>query len=45
MNFTKILQPGSAMPGRQLDTSVRLDSRFSDKLDSWGLTAQFRIQF
>ncbi|MCG7630526.1 hypothetical protein MHM88_22220, partial [Epibacterium sp. MM17-32] len=45
MNFTKILQAGSALPARQLDTSVRLDSRFSDKLDSWGLTAQVRLQF
>ena len=45
MNFTKILQPGSALPARQLDTSLRLDSRFSDTLDSWGLTAQLRLQF
>jgi hypothetical protein len=45
MNWTQIIDGGSAAPARQLDASMRLDSRFSDQLDSWGLTAQFRLQF
>ena len=44
-NRTAILNGGSAQPARQLDASVRADSRFSDSLDSWGLTAQIRLQF
>ncbi|OBY24361.1 hypothetical protein A9D60_24540 [Leisingera sp. JC1] len=45
LNYTKILEPGSALPGRQLDASFRADTRFSDRLDSWGVTAQIRLQF
>lgn len=45
MNRTKILDGGSALPARQMDASVRIDSRFSDRLDSWGLTGQVRFQF
>ncbi len=44
-NRTAILDSGSALPARQLDASIRADSRFSDSLDSWGLTAQMRLQF
>jgi fibronectin-binding autotransporter adhesin len=40
-----LLGEGSRIPARQLDTSIRLDSRFSNKLDSWGITAQLRLQF
>lgn len=45
LNYTKLLNEGRAIPARQLDASVRLDSRFSDKIDSWGVTAQVRLQF
>jgi hypothetical protein len=45
VNYTRILDGGSALPARQLDITGRVDSRFSDRLDSWGLTAQVRLQF
>ncbi|MBS0123540.1 hypothetical protein KB874_05285 [Aestuariicoccus sp. KMU-90] len=45
VNYTRILDDGSALPARQLDITGRVDSRFSDRLDSWGLTAQVRLQF
>jgi fibronectin-binding autotransporter adhesin len=45
VNYTDLLGEGSRIPARQLDTSIRLDSRFSNKLDSWGITAQLRLQF
>jgi hypothetical protein len=45
MNYTRLLDNGLAGAARQLDASVRLDGRFSDRLDSWGLTAQVRLQF
>ncbi|EBA08787.1 beta strand repeat-containing protein [Sagittula stellata] len=44
-NYTAILDAGSAVPARQVDASLRADTRFSDNLDSWGLTAQVRLQF
>ena len=45
VNYTKILNPGSALPARQLDIAGRIDSRFSEQLDSWGVTLQLRLQF
>jgi hypothetical protein len=45
LNYTQLLDTGRAVPARQLDASVRLDGRFSDKLDGGGLTAQVRLQF
>ena len=45
MNYTKLLNSGSALPARQLDASVRADGRFGENMDSWGLTAQLRVSF
>ncbi|OCX58181.1 hypothetical protein BFP70_19180 [Thioclava sp. SK-1] len=45
INYTKLLDSGTALPARQLDASVRVDGRFSDTLDGWGITAQMRLQF
>lgn len=46
LNYTQILQPGNAiLNAKQLNASVRLDGRFGETLDSWGLTAQMRLQF
>ncbi|WP_207796952.1 hypothetical protein [Tritonibacter scottomollicae] len=46
LNYTRILDPGSAfLSARQLDTSIRVDGRFGDQLDGWGVTAQMRLQF
>ncbi|ARE41191.1 Flagellar hook-length control protein FliK [Rhodovulum sp. P5] len=45
MNLTRLFGAGSALPLRQLDASIRADSRFSNKMDSWGVTLQARLQF
>ncbi|MCX7645547.1 MAG: autotransporter outer membrane beta-barrel domain-containing protein, partial [Rhodobacteraceae bacterium] len=45
LNYTRLLDPGQAANARQLNASVRLDGRFSDTLESWGITAQVRLQF
>ena len=45
VNYTKLLDTGRAIPARQLDASVRVDGRFSNQLDGWGITAQVRLQF
>ena len=45
VNYTKIMSGQGALPARQMDASIRADTRFSDQLDSWGLTAQVRLQF
>ncbi|MBP0484972.1 beta strand repeat-containing protein, partial [Sagittula salina] len=45
MNYTRIMDGGGAMAPRQMDASIRADTRFSEQLDSWGLTAQVRLQF
>ncbi|MBL3595786.1 hypothetical protein JMM63_09405 [Rhodovulum sulfidophilum] len=44
-NYTRILGKGQAGAARQMDASVRVDSRFGDDLDGWGVTAQMRFQF
>jgi len=44
LNYTRLLTPGQAR-ARQLDTSVRLDGRKGKNIESWGLTAQLRLQF
>lgn len=44
-NFQKLLDGGSALPARQMSTNIRADSRFGESLKSWGLTAQFQLQF
>ncbi|SFE28668.1 hypothetical protein SAMN04515678_10866 [Roseivivax sediminis] len=45
LNYTRLLSDGSALPASQFNGSVRLDTRFSESLDSWGVTAQMRLQF
>jgi fibronectin-binding autotransporter adhesin len=45
LNYVRILNPGQAIPARQLNASVRADARFGGQLDSWGLTGQLRLQF
>jgi fibronectin-binding autotransporter adhesin len=46
LNYTQILEPGNAvLNAKQLNASIRLDGRFGETLDSWGVTAQMRLQF
>lgn len=45
LNYVKILDVGNKVDAKQLSASVRGDIRLSDQLESWGLTAQMRIQF
>ncbi|MDO5622784.1 MAG: hypothetical protein Q4G24_15120 [Paracoccus sp. (in: a-proteobacteria)] len=44
-NYVRILSPGRAGRPRQFSTSARIDKRFSDDLDSVGVTGQIRWQF
>lgn len=45
VNYTKLLNPGQVLNARQLNASVRVDGRFGDSLESWGVTGQVRLQF
>ncbi|MGL4321518.1 MAG: autotransporter outer membrane beta-barrel domain-containing protein, partial [Paracoccaceae bacterium] len=45
LNYVRILNPGQAIPARQLNASVRADARFGEQLQSWGITGQLRLQF
>lgn len=45
MNYVKILDEGNSFNAKQLSASARADVRMSDQLESWGLTAQVRLQF
>ncbi len=45
LNYVKILQPGEIGNAKQFNASIRGDVRVSDRLESWGITAQARIQF
>lgn len=46
LNYTKLLDPGRSLGNsRQLNASIRLDGRFGETLDSWGVTGQLRLQF
>ena len=45
VNYVRILQPGEFGDVKQVSASGRLDVRFSDRLDSYGLTGQLRFQF
>lgn len=45
LNYVKILQPGELGAVKQFNASVRADVRVSDRLESWGVTAQARFQF
>jgi outer membrane autotransporter protein len=45
LNYVRILNPGQAIPARQLNASIRADARFGQQLESWGVTGQLRLQF
>ena len=45
VNYTQLLEPGAILNAKQLNASARVDGRFGDTLDSWGITAQLRLQF
>ena len=45
VNYVRILQPGEWGSVKQFNASVRGDVRYSDRLESWGVTAQARFQF
>ena len=45
VNYTQLLEPGDFGAATQLNASFRVDARFSDTVESVGLTAQARIQF
>lgn len=45
LNYVKILEVGNGLNAKQFSASVRGDLRRSDQLDSWGITAQMRLQF
>lgn len=45
VNYSKVLEAGSAGKPRQFNASVRVDGRTGDVLDSYGITAQVRLQF
>jgi fibronectin-binding autotransporter adhesin len=45
LNYVRILNPGQAIPARQLNASIRADARFGEQLESWGVTGQLRLQF
>ncbi|WP_407493019.1 hypothetical protein [Pseudooceanicola sp. MF1-13] len=44
MNYSKVLS-GSGSNARRLNAGIRADVRVSNKVDSWGVTAQVRIEF
>jgi len=45
LNYVKVLQNGGSGAARQFNTSVRLDLRHGEDVDSAALTAQARLQF
>ncbi|MEX0368962.1 MAG: hypothetical protein AB3N22_23110, partial [Ruegeria sp.] len=45
VNYVRLLSPGDAGNARQLNASVRLDARFGDDVESYGLTGQVRLQW
>jgi outer membrane autotransporter protein len=45
VNHVKILDGSGSSNARQLSASARLDYRFNSDIDSFGLTAQVRLQF
>ena len=45
LNYTRILQEGAPAGIKQVNGSIRLDGRSGSEIDSWGITAQARIQF
>ncbi|MFQ6549948.1 polymer-forming cytoskeletal protein [Aestuariibius sp. 2305UL40-4] len=45
LSYVRILDPGDLANARQFNASVRADARFSENIESYGLTAQVRLQF
>jgi hypothetical protein len=45
VNYVRILQPNELGSVKQISASVRADARFSDRLESYGVTPQIRFQF
>lgn len=45
INYVRILNPGQVGNARQFNAAVRLDARTGESVDSWGITAQMRLQF
>ncbi len=46
MNYLKVLEKGPmGLPAKQFNAAVRVDGRFSDKLNSYAITGQVRWQF
>ncbi|MFQ6552468.1 autotransporter outer membrane beta-barrel domain-containing protein [Aestuariibius insulae] len=45
LSYLRLAAPDNAAGVKQYAGSVRADARFGDQIDSWGLTAQMRIQF
>ena len=45
LNYIRILEVGNRINAKQLSASARADWRVSDQLESWGITAQVRVQF
>ncbi len=43
--FVQILEPGMFGKGRQFNANIRLDGRYGEDIDGWGITAQARVQF
>ena len=45
VNLTRLLERGDGRPQQQMDTSLRVDGRIGDRIESVGVTAQLRVQF
>ena len=45
VNYVKIIDEGNFGAAKQLNASIRADGRFSGSVNSYGLTAQLRLQF
>ena len=45
INFVRILQPNELGNVKQVSASARADVRYSDQLESYGITGQVRFQF
>jgi hypothetical protein len=45
LNYVRILQPNELGSVKQFSASVRADARYSDRLESYGVTGQVRFQF
>ena len=45
LNYVQILEEGQAGAARQLNAGIRFDTRFSDRIEAYNITAQARFQF